>query len=279
MNPIDSVFRRLRAEKRKALISFITAGDPNLEATSAVLAELARHADLIEIGFPYSDPIADGPVIQASYTRALGHGTRVDEVLDWAGRLATTQPFADGGVPRVAMISYSLAHRRGPETFVRDAESAGFSGLIVPDLPMEEGLELGRICMEHDIKLIPLVTPTTPRERARQIIGRATGFVYCVSVKGITGERDTLPKELLAQLHALREETSLPLCAGFGISNPDHVRMLREAVDGVIVGSAFVRYLESAGSRPLAEVIGDIGRLAGSLQRALNPPRDPKSSR
>lgn len=241
---------------------FLTAGDPDLAATRRFAAALAEHgANLLEIGFPYSDPIADGPVIQASYTRALERGIRIEDIFD------AVREFTIPNVPLVAMASYSLIHRRGAETFLHQAAEAGFSGAIVPDLPFEESEALSRLAAARDFKLIHLVTPTTPRERARAIAQRSTGFLYCVSVAGITGERDRLPPELLDQLAWLREQTDLPLCVGFGVSRPEHVRALREVADGIIVGSAFVRHLEKDEKQALAA----IGTLAQALAEALNP--------
>jgi tryptophan synthase alpha chain len=265
MNPIDALFQRLRSHGRKAFIPFLTAGDPDLAATGQLARTLAdRGAHLLEIGFPYSDPIADGPVIQASYTRALERGVRVEDIF------AAVRNFSVG-TPLAAMVSYSLIHRRGAEKFLDQAASAGFSGAIVPDLPFEESETLSRLAAQRDFKLIHLVTPTTPRERARDIARRSTGFLYCVSVTGITGERDRLPPELLEQLAWLRQQTDLPLCVGFGISRPEHVRTLREVADGVIVGSAFVRHLEKARRQSLDTVLAAVGELAQSLVAALNP--------
>ncbi|HEY7330350.1 MAG TPA: tryptophan synthase subunit alpha [Gemmataceae bacterium] len=267
MNPIDALFQRLRSQKRKAFMPFLTAGDPDLASAVQLARTLADHgADLLEIGFPYSDPIADGPVIQASYTRALERGVNVENIF------AAMRAFAVHDTPLVAMISYSLIHRRGAEVFLERAAAAGFSGAIVPDLPVEESGTISRLAAQRDFKLIQLVTPTTPRERAREIAQRSSGFLYCVSVAGITGERDRLPPELLEQLAWLRRQTDLPLCVGFGISRPEHVRMLREVADGIIVGSAFVRHLEKAGSQSLDAVHSAIGELAQSLAAALNPP-------
>ncbi|HTU21953.1 MAG TPA: tryptophan synthase subunit alpha [Gemmataceae bacterium] len=266
MNPIDALFQRLRSQGRKAFIPFLTAGDPDLAATGRLARTLADNgAHLLEIGFPYSDPIADGPVIQASYTRALERGVHVEDIF------AAVRTLALPNTPLVAMVSYSLIHRRGAEKFLEQAAAAGFSGAIVPDLPFEESETLSRQAAERDFKLIHLVTPTTPRERARAIARRSTGFLYCVSVTGITGERDRLPPELLEQLAWLRQQTDLPLCVGFGISRPEHVRTVREVADGVIVGSAFVRHLEKAGSQSLDGVASTIGALARSLVEALNP--------
>jgi tryptophan synthase alpha chain len=266
MNPIDSLFARLRSQGRKAFIPFLTAGDPDLAATTRFTRTLVgRGADLLEIGFPYSDPIADGPVIQASYTRVLERGVRIEDIF------AAVRKFDLRETPLAAMVSYSLIHRRGPEAFLDRAAAAGFSGAIVPDLPFEESEALSRLAAARDFKLIHLVTPTTPRERARDIARRSTGFLYCVSVTGITGERDRLPAELLDQLAWLRRQTDLPLCVGFGISRPEHVRTLREVADGVIVGSAFVRHMEKAGQQPLDAIDAALGDLAQSLSDTLNP--------
>jgi tryptophan synthase alpha chain len=266
MNAIDQMFQRLRSQGRKAFIPFLTAGDPDLAATGQLARTLAKQgAHLLEIGFPYSDPIADGPVIQASYTRALEHGVRVEDIF------AAVRRFAVPDTPLAAMVSYSLIHRRGAETFLDQASAAGFSGAIVPDLPFEESQMLSQLAAQRDFKLIHLVTPTTPRQRARAIAQRSTGFLYCVSVTGITGERDRLPPELLEQLAWLRQQTELPLCVGFGISRPEHVRTLREVADGVIVGSAFVRHLEKANSQSLDSIASVVGELARSLAEALNP--------
>ena len=171
------------------------------------------------------------------------------------------------------MVSYTLVHRRGPEQFLRQAKDAGFSGAIVPDLPLEESADLARISASQDFKLIQLVTPTTPAERAIRIAKLSTGFLYCVSVTGITGERDRLPDELREQLAWLRKQTKLPLCVGFGISRPDHVRMLRDGVDGVIVGSAIVRHLENPDQRPWDQVCRQIGDQVQTLVEVLQPAR------
>jgi tryptophan synthase alpha chain len=272
MNLIDALFQKLRAEGRKAFIPFVTAGDPDLGASARLLEELARRgASLIEIGFPYSDPIADGPVVQASYTRALKKGVRIDSVFGCIRELVGRMPVGEQKTPLVAMISYTLVHRRGPEAFLAEAQTAGLSGVIVPDLPLEESGELSRLAAARQLKLIQLVTPTTPRDRAVRIARSSTGFLYCVSVAGITGERDRLPDELLDQLRWLRGQTDLPICVGFGISKPEHVQMLRDVADGIIVGSALVRPLERAGTRPVNDIIREIGDLAQSLADALDP--------
>ncbi|MEX0587091.1 MAG: tryptophan synthase subunit alpha, partial [Pirellulales bacterium] len=171
MSRIDELFAALRAQGRKALMPFVTAGDPDLDFTAAVLAEMvARGANLCELGIPYSDPIADGPVIQASYTRALAHKVRLEEIF------AATQKVAPAlGAPLVTMVSYAIVLRRGLERYVEDAQRAGVAGAIVPDLLVEEAGALADVCRRADFSLIQLVTPTTPRERAMRIADSSTG--------------------------------------------------------------------------------------------------------
>jgi tryptophan synthase alpha chain len=256
MNLVDSTFARLRAEGRKAFMPFLTAGDPDIGVTAGLLPMLpAAGADLIEVGFPFSDPIADGPVVQASYTRALDRGLKIASVFE-AIRTATQSPgFL---TPVLGMVSYSLVHRRGPEAFVAQAKEAGLSGLIVPDLVADEAGDFAAVCRHADCKLVLLVTPTTTPERAEKIVKLCTGFVYCVSVVGITGERDRLPEALTAQLARLRTMTDLPLCVGFGVSRPDHVRHLRDIADGVIVGSALVKKLEQGGPAAVVQAVREL---------------------
>jgi len=265
MSVIDRLFERLRADRRKALMPFVTAGDPDLDFTEQLLRRLARRgASLFEVGLPYSDPIADGPVIQASYTRALDRGVRLAEILEMLGRVTS-----EIESPVVTMGSYAILHRHGPRAFVAEAKAAGVSGAIVPDLPVEESDELAAICRREDFSLIQLVTPTTPRERARRIAERTTGFIYYVSVTGITGERSELPPALADQVAWLRQQTELPICIGFGISRPEHVRALAPVADGLIVGSAIVRRVAEATQRPREEVLDEIERYVGELLAAL----------
>src|SRR5262249_42928843 len=213
-----------------------------------------------EVGFPFSDPIADGPVIQASYTRALNNGLKIADAFAAVRRATSTPGF---NTPVVGMVSYSLVYRRGPEAFVATAKEAGLSGLIVPDLVADEVDEFAGVCRHADCKLILMVTPTTTPERAAKIVQISTGFVYCVSVVGITGERDKLPAALTDQLARLRTMTDLPLCVGFGVSRPEHVRHLRDIADGVIVGSALVKKLEQGG--PTA-VVNTVRELSAALR-------------
>lgn len=261
-HPLDAVFANLKATGKRAFIPFLTAGDPNLEATPRLASALiSSGANVLEIGFPYSDPIADGPVIQASYTRALAGKLTLDGVFQAASLIHERHPMT----PLVAMTSYSLVYRRTPPQFLERAKAAGFSGLIVPDLPLEESSSLKVEAESRGLKLVQLVTPTTPPERAERIVAASGGFVYCVSVTGITGERADIPAALAERLAWLRSKTSLPLCVGFGVSTPEQVRRLRDHADGVIVGSALVRLLDPADGAE-ARVVALAKSLASALE-------------
>jgi tryptophan synthase alpha chain len=214
MNPIDHLFQRLREQKRAAFMPFVTAGDPDLAFTRELLPAVAgAGADLMEIGFPFSDPIADGPVIQASYTRALAHKLKVADVF---AALRDTAARPGWATPLVAMASYSLMFKLGPAAFLDAAQAAGVSGAVVPDMPVEEADELSKLARDRDFKLILLVTPTTSPARAERVVKACSGFVYVVSVVGITGAREALPSALRDQLTRLRAMTDLPLCVGSG---------------------------------------------------------------
>jgi tryptophan synthase alpha chain len=266
MSRIDALFEQLRDDRRKALLPYVTAGDPDLEFTSAVLAELvARGGSLCEVGIPYSDPIADGPVIQASYTRALAHKIKLAQILEM---LSATTPKLSA--PVVTMVSYAIVLRHGLARYVEDAQRAGVAGAIVPDLLVEEAAELAGICRQADFSLVQLVTPTTPRERALRIAESSTGFLYYVSVTGITGERNQIPRSLIDNVGWLRGKTPLPIAIGFGISTPDHVRQLAPVADGLIVGSAIVRRIAEASKKPREAVLKDVGDYVASLIAALN---------
>jgi tryptophan synthase alpha chain len=265
MSDVDQLFSNLKAQGKKALMPFLTAGDPNVEFTAKAMRCLEdAGSHLFEIGFPYSDPIADGPVIQASYTRALDNGLKLTHIWQF---LEATQSMS---APRVGMCSYAIILRQGVDNFVRLAKTHGLSGLIVPDLLVEESAELRAACQDHDISVIPLVTPTTPRERAKEIADAASGFIYYVSVTGITGERTELPPDLIGNVTWLKEQTDLPICIGFGISQPEHVKLLAPVADGLIVGSAFMRRVAQAnGEFDEDAVLAELAKFADGLLSAL----------
>ncbi len=263
MSRIDSTFAALKSSGRMAFMPFITAADPDLDTTLELIRTLAKQGvDLIEVGFPYSDPIADGPVIQASYTRALNKKATVAQIFEAFGKLdAANLP------PLVAMLSYAIIFRHGPKEFLQQAKKAGFSGFIVPDLPGDEAAEMFSLVREAGLDLVQLVAPTTPPDRVRQIVKNSSGFVYCIAVAGTTGVREQVADQLLKQLDWLKTETKLPLAVGFGIGKPEHVDPLRGKADGVIVGSAVVKHMQDLadGTTTKEAALASIGELAKAM--------------
>jgi tryptophan synthase alpha chain len=261
---LEAMFAANRAAGRKALAPFVTAGDPDVATSVAVLESLANSgASLCELGVPYSDPIADGPVIQSSYTRALANGLTLADVFEVA-RQASSRV----AMPILAMASYSIIYRRGIDRFVADALAAGLTGFVVPDLPLEESDDLDAACRSAGLALVRLVTPTTPPDRAEAIARKSTGFLYCVSVAGVTGARTELPAGLVDRVEWLRTKTAVPIVVGFGISTPDQVRAVAAVADGVIVGSALVRHVADAAALPREEVAASVGRYIADLAAA-----------
>ena len=263
MSAVDQLFADLRSKKQKALMPFLTAGDPDIATTAAMVraAETAG-ANLCEVGVPYSDPIADGPVIQASYQRALDNGFKLQQILEMGRDLKR-----DLSMPLVTMVSYSIIFRVGLKRYVEQAMEAGYAGAIVPDLLVEEAGELSKICRDADFSLIQLVTPTTPRPRQVKIAESSSGFLYYVSVTGITGERKTLPPDLVENVSWLRGQTDLPICIGFGISGPETAAQLAPVADGLIVGSAVVRRIAEAadGDAATQAVAAFVRELRGAI--------------
>lgn len=263
MSAIDDRFKQLRSTGKKAFLPFVTAGDPSLPMTARLLEKLSACGSAIaEVGIPYSDPIADGPVIQASYTRALNAGIKLKDIFDTVREVTPRLQ-----MPLVSMVSYAVIHRMGMERYVADARAAGFSGAIVPDLLAEEADDLRKICRREDFSLIHLVTPTTTPERMLRIAELSSGFVYFVSITGITGERNELPPGLLEKVSWLRERVEIPICIGFGISRPEHVKLLAPVADGLIVGSAIVRRFAEIADPELA--LAGVEQLAKELIAAL----------
>jgi tryptophan synthase alpha chain len=267
---IAQVFAQRGQQCHLAFMPFLAAGDPDVQTTGRLIQELAAAgADLIEVGFPYSDPIADGPVIQSSYTRALNKRLKLKDIFH---SIAAVSPTVS--CPLVAMVSYAIIFRTGVESFVTQARDAGFSGLIVPDLPGDEASEFAALVTRHQMDLIQLVAPTTPADRAARILKNATGFVYCIAVAGTTGARAELAPQLADMLKSLRSQTSLPLAVGFGISRPEQVDQLRGLADGVIVGSAIVRHLEALATNcdPIQTdaVMKQIADYASSIAKAAH---------
>jgi tryptophan synthase alpha chain len=263
MSAIDNCFAQLRREGKKAFVPFVTAGDPSLEVTAELLLALQESGcAMAELGIPYSDPIADGPVIQDSYTRALNSGVKLSGIFEMTNELRNKLQ-----IPLISMVSCSIIHRIGPEKFISQSQQAGFAGSIVPDLLVEEADHLRELCRSKDYSLIHLVTPTTPKERMLRIAESSSGFLYFVSVTGITGERSQLPTDLIDKVGWLRERTALPICIGFGISRVEHVQRLAPVADGLIVGSAIVRKLaeHATASEGIEAVCGLVRELIEAL--------------
>ncbi len=261
---LEAMFAANRAAGKKALAPFVTAGDPDADTTVAVLETLDQAgASLCELGVPYSDPIADGAVIQASYTRALGKGFTLAGLFDVAKRAS-----AGCSMPILAMASYSLIFRRGIDRFVEDAVAAGLAGFVVPDLPLEESDDLDAACRKAGLALVRLVTPTTPPERAEAIAKKSTGFLYCVSVAGVTGARTDLPPGLIERVTWLRTKTDVPILVGFGISGPEQVKAVAAVADGVIVGSALVRRVAEAAGTSREQMLADVAAYTRDLAAA-----------
>jgi tryptophan synthase alpha chain len=275
VNRIDSAFARLRREGRKAFMPFLTAGDPSLDATAAILQELERRgaADVVELGVPFSDPLADGPVIQASFQRALEGRARPRGALEMVQRLRQNGL----ALPICLMVSYSLVYRAGPEAFADEAAKAGIDGFIVPDLPADEGEAFGRVLSRLGLKHVLLVTPATTPERRRLILARSTGFVYCVSLSGITGERAELPAHLVQYVTDVKKTSKMPVCVGFGISRPEQVAAVARVADGVIVGSAVVRHIDACEARSPEEIAKSVADFCQTLAAPLKA--EPRASR
>jgi tryptophan synthase alpha chain len=247
MSAIDEVFARCSAEGRAAFIPFLMAGDPDLETTGTLLDALAAGgADLIELGVPFSDPIADGPVNQRAAVRALAAGTKLAGILQLIARHRDRL-----GVPIVLFTYVNPLLARGVERFAEQAAASGVDGVLCVDLPPEEGqAELVPALRRQGVDTVFLLAPTSTRERVQRVGAASAGFVYYVSRTGVTGERKALPDELAREIKRLRRRLDLPLAVGFGISTPAQVAAVGEVADGVVVGSALVRLVEEQGADP-----------------------------
>lgn len=283
MNRIDRCFAELKARGDKALVAFVTSGDPSFAATEAIVNELARcGADIIELGVPFSDPLADGPSIQASSFRALEAGATVRGVLDNVRAIRTrlragatlrqAQDAPDArrvsDTPIVLMSYFNPVQKYGLTRFATDAADAGADGVIMTDLPPEESAEWKKAADEAKLATIFLLAPTSTKERIGLTAKLSSGFIYCVSRTGVTGARSDMPAELKALVDTIKEASDLPVCVGFGISKPEHVSFVMQIADGAVVGSALVNVIaEHAGKDDLAQSAGEfVMRLkAGTL--------------
>ena len=246
---LDHLERR-RAQGRKLLVPYLVAGIPTLESFRPALEEVADHADVVEVGLPYSDPLMDGPVIAAAAARAIAGGIGPIEALE------VTAP-ADTG-PRVAMTYYNPIHRLGESEFCKVAARNGFSGLIVPDLPLEEAGGLIDAAAIEGLAWIPLVSPTSPPARIERIVSKATGFVYAVSTLGVTGTRGELSERAAGVAAACRQATDLPVLVGIGVSTPEQAVEASQHADGVVIGSAVVARVLEQGAEEAGRFLRDV---------------------
>jgi tryptophan synthase alpha chain len=264
MTRISDTFAALRARHEVALIPYVTAGDPDLDTTFQLVHELARRgADLIELGIPFSDPMADGPTNQRAAERALRSGSSLARVLDLVQNLRRTLT-----VPLILFTYYNPVFRYGGERFARDAQQAGVDGVLCVDLPPEEADELKRETDQQDLDLIFLLAPTSSLSRVQTVLTRARGFVYYVAVVGVTGARATLPPDLTEMVRRIRAISPLPVGVGFGISSPEQAAHVAEVADAVIVGSALSQIIETHCGQP--DLIERLGTFVGSLKQAMH---------
>ncbi len=264
MNSVSDRFKSLRAHSQCALIPFITAGDPDLKTTAEALRVLDQSgADIIELGVPYSDPLADGPTIQAAATRALQRGVRLENVLEIVKDVAPEMK-----APIVLFNYYNPILNRGIESFLREIAQVGIKGLVVPDLPLEEAESLLKPAADIGIEVVLLIAPTSPIERIEAIAKQSQGFIYLVSVTGVTGMRTEIESRVQDILQQIRTVTDKPIGVGFGISQPEQAKQVKTwGADAVILGSAFVKRL--ADGTP-AEGLASIGEFCQKLKSAID---------
>ena len=263
MKRIESKFNQLKEQGRKALITFVTAGDPNLEATKRIVKEMENAgADLIELGIPYSDPIAEGPVIQLANSRALMNNIKIKDIMQ-----AVSEMREEVIVPLLYLLYFNCILQYGPENFFSDCAKSVIDGVIIPDLPYEERDEIEDIAAGYEIDIITLVSPTS-KERIEKIVSNARGFLYCVSSLGVTGMRSSFNTNFEEFFSNIDRFCKIPKAIGFGISTPEHIRSLRGYSDGLIVGSAIVRQVEKSANAD--EAVNNVGEFVRTLRSALD---------
>ena len=265
MNRIDQVFEQCRASGRTALIPFITAGDPSIEITERVIMEFVNNgADIIELGVPFSDPMADGPTIQDACERALKTGIKLADILQLVARVRSH------GVqtPFVLFSYFNMIHHYGVEKLARDCKGVGIDAWLTVDVPVEEVDEIKPHLDAYGLHWIALVAPTTPEDRLVKILKKAGGFIYYITVTGVTGARAALPSDAEQHLRLIRNNTKIPVAAGFGISSPDMVHGLRQHADAVVVGSKLIKTLH--GEATIDAGVKAVGQLVKKLSDACD---------
>jgi tryptophan synthase alpha chain len=260
MNRIDQKFKDLKKQGKKAFIAFLTAGYPSLAATERLILELGREqADIIEIGVPFSDPIADGPVIQEASQAALKNGVTMEKIFALVKKLRSRTQ-----VPVCLMLYYNIIFSYGEKRFIERASACGIDGVIIPDLPLEESGEFSKYARARGIHTICFISPTSSRERREKIALSAKGFIYYISLTGVTGPRMKLPADLAARVRSIKRMTQTPVCVGFGVSSPAQVKDICRFADGVIVGSALIKMIGACTGR--ADLVKKIGSYVSFLR-------------
>jgi tryptophan synthase alpha chain len=268
MNRIAQRFAALKKQNRSAFVPFITAGDPDFDSALALLEQLPKiGADVIELGIPFSDPMADGPVNQASYLRALASGMTLARVLDMVRRFRK----GDSATPLTLMGAYNPIHAYGPERFAKDAAQAGIDGLLIVDLPPEEDAILRLPAAAHGLDVVRFVTPTSDAVRLKTILDGASGYLYYISMAGITGTRAIETADVQSAIAALRKHTALPVTVGFGIRTPEQAATVAHFADGVVVGTAIVsRVFDNVGRKDL---VSNVAEFCAGLAKSVHAAR------
>ncbi|MFA6940041.1 MAG: tryptophan synthase subunit alpha [Clostridiaceae bacterium] len=262
MNRIDVKFDELKEKNEKALITFITAGDPNRDTTvHLVLAMEKAGADIVEIGIPYSDPVADGIVIQESSIRALKNGIKISNIMDIVKDIRK-----QSSIPLLYLVYYNCIFKFGIERFMEECNAAGIDGLIIPDLPLEERGEIAELAFRNNVYIVPMVAPTS-EERVKSILHNGRGFVYCVSTNGVTGTRDKIATDLESYMNLVKRYSKIPRAIGFGVSSSVMAEEFSKYCEGVIVGSAIIKLIAAAKDKK--EAVSKVSGFVRELKRAM----------
>jgi len=263
MNRIEKKFKELREKNQAALVLYITAGDPDLETTEQIILTLAdAGADIIELGIPFTDPTADGPTIQAASMRALKNRFNLEDIFTMVERVRS-----QSRIPLLLFSYYNPIFKFGEERAVSLAQESGVDGMLIVDLPPEESKNLRKLCRRAGLDLIHLATPTSDQSRLKLIAKSSSGFIYYVSVTGITGARADLPADIKDHINLIKQVSDLPIAVGFGVSNPAQAKMLAQIADGVVIGSALVSIIEKFSASP--DLLPQIRKFCSEIKSAL----------
>ncbi len=261
MNRIDQTFQDLRKRKKKAFIAYVTAGFPNLSITEKLILNLEKAGvDIIEIGVPFSDPLADGPTIQTSSQKALDGKITLEKIFGLAKKIRKQSQ-----IPLAFMTYYNPVFHYGEERFIKKCKDVGVDGMIIPDLPPEEARNIIRYARKHNVATVFFLSPTTTAKRIPGIAKASTGFIYFVSLTGVTGARQQLSPDIKSKVRIAKRFTKKPICVGFGISTPQHVQMISKFADGVIVGSVIIKEIQKSKK----DIVHRVVRLVQQLKKGI----------